>query len=535
MKEDKQMNERLFRKNEFQPFKAAFLVFSLIILFGTSTAAFTADPSGSISQTTMVFYFGSINENYEYLKTDPLEFGSSIIDRSSALSVLVGGEVCDHVVWQSGNSSIATVDENGRVCPVGFGTTTITGTVNRDTYTCTVYVKEIDFYFWQEYTGEESSSRWAWDDTCCPCVGQSVPYKLIEITYGPDQKEESRKDVTTEYPLTAEAPDCVQVSPGEIKALKPWTSQEEGTSGVYHIFQNTGVDYCQIIRIHVFTSELYEKNYLENLCIGREDQFTLSLHPIDYTGVFTFDDEFIVYPGWSFYRFTPEELTWKSSNNEILTIEKVTGSIPGNQYSTATYSSHKTGTAEVSVELYDRKIASIPVTITCADFPFDEEPHTWTEWVVTVEPTSTTCGEKVRTCFACGATSTETIPLLTPETSDSPAEEEKETIENKTTNARKANTMTVQAKTVKVSYSKLKKKNQTITAKKAFSVKKAVGKVTFKKTSGSKKITVSKTGKLTVKKGLKKGKYKIKVKVTAAGNKSYKAKTKTVALIITVK
>ena len=43
------------------------------------------------------------------------------------------------------------------------------------------------------------------------------------------------------------------------------------------------------------------------------------------------------------------------------------------------------------------------------------------------------------------------------------------------------------------------------------------------------------TGKVTVKKKLKKGTYKIKVKVTAAGNSNYKALTRTVTFKIKVK
>ena len=95
--------------------------------------------------------------------------------------------------------------------------------------------------------------------------------------------------------------------------------------------------------------------------------------------------------------------------------------------------------------------------------------------------------------------------------------------------------MTVAVKKVTVSFKTLKKKNVSVAAKKAFTVKKAKGKVTYKKTAGSKKIIVSKAGKITVKKGLKKGKYPIKVKVTPAWNKTYKAKSKTVKLTITVK
>ena len=101
--------------------------------------------------------------------------------------------------------------------------------------------------------------------------------------------------------------------------------------------------------------------------------------------------------------------------------------------------------------------------------------------------------------------------------------------------AKKANTMTVKTKTVKVSAATLKKKNVSFAAKKAFTVKKAKGKVTYKKIAGSKKIIVSKVGKITVKKGLKKGKYTKKEKNMAAGNKTYKAKSKTVKLTIIVK
>ena len=67
--------------------------------------------------------------------------------------------------------------------------------------------------------------------------------------------------------------------------------------------------------------------------------------------------------------------------------------------------------------------------------------------------------------------------------------------------------VTTKSKTIKVS--KLKKSNQTFTIKTD-----ATGDVTFKKVSGDKKITVAKNGKVTVKKGLKKGTYTLKVKVT---------------------
>lgn len=101
--------------------------------------------------------------------------------------------------------------------------------------------------------------------------------------------------------------------------------------------------------------------------------------------------------------------------------------------------------------------------------------------------------------------------------------------------AAKANPITAKAKTVTFKASKVKKKAQSVKASKAFTVKKAQGKVTYKKTSGSKKIAVSKAGKVTVKKGTKKGTYKAKVKVTAAGNATYKSGSKTVTLKVKVK
>lgn len=61
------------------------------------------------------------------------------------------------------------------------------------------------------------------------------------------------------------------------------------------------------------------------------------------------------------------------------------------------------------------------------------------------------------------------------------------------------------------------------------------GKVSFKKTSGNAGIAVSSTGKVTVKKGLKKGTYKVKVRVSVAANGSYKARSKTVTVTVKVK
>jgi hypothetical protein len=106
-----------------------------------------------------------------------------------------------------------------------------------------------------------------------------------------------------------------------------------------------------------------------------------------------------------------------------------------------------------------------------------------------------------------------------------------------TTKGKAVQPMSVKAvkKTVKVK--KLKKKAQTV---KPITVKSAQGTVTYKITGGNKKSKKvlkinSKNGKITVKKKTKKGTYKVKVTVTAAGNNQYKSGSKTIDVSVKVK
>lgn len=108
--------------------------------------------------------------------------------------------------------------------------------------------------------------------------------------------------------------------------------------------------------------------------------------------------------------------------------------------------------------------------------------------------------------------------------------------------AKAANPMTAKGKTATVKAKNVKKKAQTVKAAKAFKVAKAQGKVTYKLSSAKKgsksfksKFKVSTAGKITAKKGLKKGTYTLKVKVTAAGNANYSAAAKTVTVKVKVK
>ena len=98
-----------------------------------------------------------------------------------------------------------------------------------------------------------------------------------------------------------------------------------------------------------------------------------------------------------------------------------------------------------------------------------------------------------------------------------------------------AQKMKIKVKKQTVKLAKVSKKNQ-ILSKKAVRVTKAVGKKTFKRIKGNKKITINKkTGRITVKKGIKKGTYKFKFKVTANGNKNFKKSTRKRTVKIVVK
>ena len=87
------------------------------------------------------------------------------------------------------------------------------------------------------------------------------------------------------------------------------------------------------------------------------------------------------------------------------------------------------------------------------------------------------------------------------------------------------NPLNISGKTAKVKYKKLRKKKQTLNASQVINgLDTARGAKTFYKVKGNKKISINKnTGKVTIKKGLRKKTYKIKIKVKAAGNNGYYA------------
>ena len=97
----------------------------------------------------------------------------------------------------------------------------------------------------------------------------------------------------------------------------------------------------------------------------------------------------------------------------------------------------------------------------------------------------------------------------------------------------KDNTLAVKSTKKTVKYATVRKKKVTVSP---LTVTGAVGKVTYTKVSGSKCLRVNpKTGKVTVRRGAKKGTHRAKVKVMASGNATHKKGSKTVKVTIVVR
>ena len=320
----------------------------------------------TINEENITFYISNNVENYDTFDEDSFEYGWPV-DAYSELSVLHGEYICENVTWRSSNSNIVTVDKNGVVKPVNHGTATVTGTYEGKDYICTVYVKDIQFFYWQVYTGEEKSNRWVWDNSAGPVVGKDLHYKLEEVSYDSNMKESSRVDVTQKYPLIPSDESFMQITPGTIKALKEGSSQVDEThsSRAIHVLKNTGVPYVQMICVNTFTSG-FEGDWISDAVqIMQEGDGIFVAVPKEWTGFFSLDDEFFCIH--ELYWLTPEELTWKSSDESVLTIDKVIGSRPGNIYSTAEYSVHKLGTTQLTLYLNGKAIASLPFTVDYVD------------------------------------------------------------------------------------------------------------------------------------------------------------------------
>ena len=98
------------------------------------------------------------------------------------------------------------------------------------------------------------------------------------------------------------------------------------------------------------------------------------------------------------------------------------------------------------------------------------------------------------------------------------------------------NGMFASGKTAKVKQSALRKKARTVPAASLFELGDAQGMLSFRKVSGSKRLTISKsTGNVKVKKNTGKGKYKMKVLVAATGDGNHEGAAQYVNIVVKVR
>ena len=218
---------------------------------------------------------------------------------------------------------------------------------------------------------------------------------------------------------------------------------------------------------------------------------------------------------------TSAKVEYSSSDEEVASVDAAGLVTP-----------HKTGT--VTIKARAPYIAGYRAGSASFELEVIHEKHVWGEWKVVKKPTVSAKGLRERTCQLCDEAQSEQIAKLS--SSDDKGSSDDKAASDQQTAKKLANPLKVKAKSkvLRVSFSNLAKKKVTIAKAKAFKVTDAKGKLTFKKVSGDKKLTVSKTGKVTVEKGIKKGTYKLKVKVTAAGDSVYKSAGKTVTLTVKV-
>ena len=253
-----------------------------------------------------------------------------------------------------------------------------------------------------------------------------------------------------------------------------------------------------------------------SLAVGDSETLTAALKP-----------EYALHP----------ELVWESNDPSVATVSEngeVTAVAAGNATITVRAtngtddtSDDKTATCDVTVK------PTIKVTVPAGKtFTYSGKPQTGVAAGDNYTLTGITEAANAGTYTAKATLKTSTEYAYEWSDGTTAAKDIEWTI-NKATNPLK-----VKAKTAIVKFSAVKKKTQTLGVAKVIAVtNKGQGAKSYVKLSGNKKITIAKkTGKVTVKKGLKKGTYKVKVKVKAAGNANYKASAvKPVTITIKVK
>ena len=427
-----------------------------------------------------------------------------------------------NVVWSSSKETVATVDSDGLVTVRGKGIATITATIEGYTSTCNIYCNS---HSWDGgvVTVEPSCLNGGILTYTCPC-GDSYTENI------PANGHDWSEDYTVDEQAT-----CLETGAESIHCLVCSESDPETTRPIAALGHSWETEYTIDVPASCTTDG--SKSYHCARCGEKKDATGISATGHDFGEWETINPSTCEDSGLKKHTcgrcgfsetegMNPNGHEWEDS---------FTVDVPATCTTDGSQSNHckncaATRDSEVVPAIGHKWNAptfswttdneSVTATRVCKNDP----KHKETETVKTTAKVT-----KPATYTAKGQTT------YTAKFSNEAFKTQAKTLTNIDRLPKKAQTMTVKVKTATIKYSVVKKKAQTIAAKKVFVVSKPQGKVTYKKASGNKRITINSAGKFTVKKGLKKGKYKVKIKVTAAGNTVYKTGFKVVTVMIRVK
>ena len=425
------------------------------------------------SDATSVAAGGKTSENAKYVRiigSAPVT-GVSLnktsmtlaVGDSETLTAVLKPEYALHpdLVWNSNEPSVATVSENGKVTAVSAGNATITVTATNGT----------------EDTSDDKTATC--DVTVKPMVKVTAPAGKT-LTY--DGSEQTGVEEGTGYTLTGAS----ATNAGSYTAT---ATLKEDPNYVYEWADGTTdpktIDWKinkAVAKVTAPTGKTLTYNGKSQTGVDAGDNYTLTGATATEAGSYTatatlIENSNYVYE-WADGTTDPKTIDWKI-NKAVAKVTAPTGK-------TLTYN----GKSQTGVAAGDN------YTLTGTTNASNAGTYTATATL----KTSTDCAYK----WSDGTTAAKAIVW---------------------TINKAANPLKIKAKTATVKFSKVKKKNQKLAVTKVIKfTNKGQGSKTYVKKSGNKKITIAKkTGKVTVKKGLKKGTYKVKVKVKAAGDTNYNA------------
>lgn len=300
-----------------------------------------------LNREEIVYWYGAVRTGMEYIGLDYIDYSQDFID------LHVYGADSNKVKWESANEKIATV-KDGMVTIHNYGKTIITAIVEGKELKCNVNVKKLCPYFYMDYSyivDDENLTdgivdHWIWDGTYCMNVGQIVRYKITEKEFDEYGNFVRETDITKMLNLEPLIDNVYEINEkeGTIIARKAGTNQEDMTSDIECVLvENECFRYndsekseknkiedriiVQKMVLKFFTEEKGTYDYLLeiNKKYGKDGEF-FALVCSEYTGIFTWDEEFVPVGALFYGSSSLNEFDWYSSDECVIKIENAIGS-----------------------------------------------------------------------------------------------------------------------------------------------------------------------------------------------------------------